>query len=437
MGFLRKHRLILVLCGTAVVLGTLEMSGRVSNSQESFTDEDGLSGESELLLELYPNSPEASYIRGMQARHLRLDLAEARVHFELALKSGIKAHPSLLYDYAVVLYLMEAEDTQIDAAIAKWERNDPGSSLLPPRSYYRPFPEWHEPGSIKKMALSQNGRQFAMVLESGDVSWVDVLTGERGQIAPSDSQHLDHLLGFCQDGHLLLATDSTGLAAIADLRKGNFSQHLVGHDHSVISGEFSVDANICATGDVTGEIQLWDPRTGQQSCVLRQHKKPLSSLAFSSDGSVLASGDRSGAVWLWTLNDEQAPALLLALRTCDATITDLAFSPDHRSLASAARDNKIRIYDADSGQELQTLVGHAAPVSCVAFYAFGRILASGSSDRTVRFWDLSTGREAYVKPIDAEDGVCDISFSEDGSSVVVADFNGSIHSFRFPRELLK
>lgn len=54
--------------------------------------------------------------------------------------------------------------------------------------------------------------------------------------------------------------------------------------------------------------------------------------------------------------------------------------------------NKMR----SKGQEnwsstLQTLEGHFAFVSSLAFSLYGKVLASGSSDKTVQFWDANTG----------------------------------------------
>ena len=51
----------------------------------------------------------------------------------------------------------------------------------------------------------------------------------------------------------------------------------------------------------------------------------------------------------------------------------------------------IWLYDANSGQELNLLIGHTAVVNSVSFSLDGHTLASASSDRTVRLWDVATG----------------------------------------------
>lgn len=432
MRFLRKHRLILVLYAVAVALGSLEIAGRPATPEATSTDASGLPPDAALILELYPHSPEADHVRGVQAQYLRFDLQEARRCFEKALATGIKSNSNLLYDYAVVLYLMQAEAGEVDAAIARWMRNDPASTLPPPRSLHREFPEWQKAGSLKVMALSPNGRVFAMVLPTGEIAFIDLPVGRRSSITPTETPSIDHLLGFSRDGYLLAGADSNGHVQILDVRESSIGSQLKGSKSAaVLSAEFSPDKNTCAIGRSEGGIQLWSLRTSSVESVLTGHNHPVSALAFSGNGHRLASGCRSGSIRLWDLNAvDQQP---FVLPNCSAVVAGLAFSPDNKKLASATRDGLVRIWDVDSGSCSHVLVGHSAPVSCVAFSADGQLLASGSADRTVRFWDTSSGREIRTRLIVCEDGVCSVAFSEDGARLVTVDFNGSVHPILVPQ----
>jgi len=69
----------------------------------------------------------------------------------------------------------------------------------------------------------------------------------------------------------------------------------------------------------------------------------------------------------------------------------VAFSHDSARLASASCDKTVKIWDASSGERLQTLEGHSDGVSWVAFSHDSARLASASGDKTVKIWDASSG----------------------------------------------
>lgn len=94
----------------------------------------------------------------------------------------------------------------------------------------------------------------------------------------------------------------------------------------------------------------------------------------------------------------------------------IAFSQDGSLLAAATGDSSIRIWETDTGRELQSFTGHGAAVKCLAFLPDGRRLISGSEDRTVRLWDLDTGR--LVRTFwGHRNGVRSIAVSPDGSTL--------------------
>ena len=63
------------------------------------------------------------------------------------------------------------------------------------------------------------------------------------------------------------------------------------------------------------------------------------------------------------------------------------YSPDATRIASGSNDGTIRIWDAETFEQVAVLRGHESYVHSVAFSPDGTMLASGSGDGTIRIWD--------------------------------------------------
>ena len=71
----------------------------------------------------------------------------------------------------------------------------------------------------------------------------------------------------------------------------------------------------------------------------------------------------------------------------------MAFSPDGRTIVSGSRDNKIKLWSVETGQEIKTLVGHSDDVNSVAFSPDGKTVVSGSKDNNIKLWNAETGKK--------------------------------------------
>jgi WD40 repeat protein len=72
----------------------------------------------------------------------------------------------------------------------------------------------------------------------------------------------------------------------------------------------------------------------------------------------------------------------------EGEVNSLSFSPDGKTLGTAADDKIIMLWDVAKGEEIDTLEGHQDWVNDVAFNPDGKTLASASEDGTVRVWEV-------------------------------------------------
>jgi WD40 repeat protein len=80
--------------------------------------------------------------------------------------------------------------------------------------------------------------------------------------------------------------------------------------------------------------------------------------------------------------------LLHRLEGHGGEITDIAFSPDGRLLASSSKDGSIRLWDVMSKALLHILRGNGSQLLSLAFPSDGTLLVSGTSDGSICIWKV-------------------------------------------------
>ncbi len=74
-------------------------------------------------------------------------------------------------------------------------------------------------------------------------------------------------------------------------------------------------------------------------------------------------------------------------------MTSVAFSKDEKHIISGSRDNSIKIWERETGSEIQTLKGHSDTVTSVAFSKDDKYIISGSWDNSIKIWERETDSE--------------------------------------------
>ncbi|MBD2292560.1 hypothetical protein H6G06_03430 [Anabaena sphaerica FACHB-251] len=112
------------------------------------------------------------------------------------------------------------------------------------------------------------------------------------------------------------------------------------------------------------------------------------SLAYSPDGKYLVTGDSNGRVQIWNAVTGREILTFVGHSNC---VNSVAWSGDGLTLASGSSDKTVKLWDVQTGDCVRTLQGHSSLVRSVAWSGDGLTLASGSSDKTVKLWDVQTG----------------------------------------------
>ena len=125
--------------------------------------------------------------------------------------------------------------------------------------------------------------------------------------------------------------------------------------------------------------------------VLQGHTHDVRSIAWHPDGTRVASGARDDTMRIW---DAETGQLLRTIEN-DGSIWALAWSPEGDRLASVSGPELI-IWDGETGQDLATFHAHENFVADVVWSPDGQRLASACWDKTVRIWDVETEQQLAV-----------------------------------------
>jgi tetratricopeptide (TPR) repeat protein len=106
-------------------------------------------------------------------------------------------------------------------------------------------------------------------------------------------------------------------------------------------------------------------------------------------------------------------------------VFSVAWHPAGTRIVSGSNDDTLRIWDAATGESLQTLTGHESTVFCAAWNHAGTRIVSGSDDDTLRIWDASTG-ESLQTLTGHEDRVYSVAWNPAGTRIVSGSYDNTL-----------
>ena len=261
---------------------------------------------------------------------------------------------------------------------------------------------------------------------------------------------------FTPDGQSLISAGWDRVIRVWDIARSINTLSFSNMDDRILSMRVSPDGESLVTGmgnvgnnafspatdnASNTSVWIWDLRTGDQLESFTGHQDWLWTVDISPDGQIAASG--SGPLRLTLTPDQYDLSIRIwnvetgeeiqRLQGHQNVVDSVLFLPDGQRLLSAGWDGRILLWDIQSGEILREYTSHPGRVYKLALSSDGSSFASAGEDTTNRsdpqhlaiIWDLETG-EILQTLRGHTGGVNGVAISPDDTRILTASSDRSI-----------
>jgi WD40 repeat protein len=148
-------------------------------------------------------------------------------------------------------------------------------------------------------------------------------------------------LAFAPSARLMAAGSEGGVIRLRDLRRGDLSRRLEGHQGAVTALAFLERDRYLVSAGADGAVNLWDVFRGHLIRSMRGHEGPVTALDVEVAGWTAVSGGADGKVVVWNLADGSQRH---SLGGTGAAVAAVRLSPSGDRVASAHADRRVTVW---------------------------------------------------------------------------------------------
>eukprot|EP00798_Chlamydomonas_sp_ICE-L_P011802 gene11802-16079_t len=304
---------------------------------------------------------------------------------------------------------------------------------------------------IRSQAAEYGFSPEIKVLHSSNATLAATVKGSTGTVSHA---------AFSSNGkHLVASTDAKLIRNFDHVEPSKLAKFSA-DSTKVISCHFD-DLGVAIIDTSTGKIS----NTELFPKIVEGRNQPSYSMSANGKQVLVFTKDQTNGENLAIFNTESQT--YKALKVCGGAMLHAGFSINGDYFLVAGRDNRIHMYNANTGELMGTLEGHESDVMYCEMSADQRTAISGDNSGNVLLWDLATFQlsvrlQAHDMPVlycalvpdgsralsldveghahvwymdakgvfdclaDKSDQLCSCSMSEDGTRMVVGYVNGGI-----------
>jgi len=135
--------------------------------------------------------------------------------------------------------------------------------------------------------------------------------------------------------------------------------------------------------------KLWEAKTGNLIYTFKGHAFEIKFAKFSPDGKTIITAASDNIVKLWDVNTGQ---LIFDFEGYIQYVSSIDFSPDGKSILAAGQQG-AKIWDVSTGKIIHNLTGHTDYVRNALYSPDGKQILTSSDDQTIKIWDVNSGKQ--------------------------------------------
>ncbi|NUT96184.1 MAG: protein kinase, partial [Saccharothrix sp.] len=271
----------------------------------------------------------------------------------------------------------------------------------------------------RRSALSALGAwQAGQTAESRSTLLTAAVDGYRGRM--TGHQGVISSVAVSGDGKILASGDNAGSLRLWDVEKREQIAELDGGGGWFRTVSMSEDGKLLATANPDKKtVSLWDVEKREK---IRDVPGSGIDTVLSRDGTEVATFNDRGLVVYNTKSFAERAVL-----TVTSPSIFLAMSPD-KTLLALTDGNNVQVRRISDGATVATLTGHTNTVQALAFDPTGPTLASAATDGTVRLWDTGTWttRDTLSSP---EGSLTSVGFAAKSGTIVASGNGTSVYAW--------
>jgi WD40 repeat protein len=226
---------------------------------------------------------------------------------------------------------------------------------------------------------------------------------------------------FSSDGSMILTSSHDDTIRLWDKNTAQELQTYTGQRRAEFA-VFSPNTSRVLAGGASNSTTLWDTNSGARLHTLIGHQNTVLTGEFTLDGSRIYTGSSDGTVKLWSAATGEE-ILTLYSGNKDHSVYSIVLSPDGTQVVIGLGDGTVKKLDAETGNELGEFLGHSQEVQSVAYSPNGTMILTGSEDGTAKIWNAETYQD--IREFSSQIGQIEsVAFSPDGTKVAIGGWDG-------------